>query len=396
MINREYCIHDTLETEEDSYDGMLNNNKHCSVTILPNHHVDTSGNLHGFLFRTNPENLCRVLPINSNLFECICMFECTSQSSKGNFDENVLRLLNDQNDCFNKIKNAMQSIYHDQKIEEAKLNCVPDEDLVSNNDVFLTRIQDSRLWKPSMPERIGLYHGFVRNKQTCKREHKLFLIIRGGLPSATEELYNLWHDAKNHITCAEFLSCEEVHWSRNAVIRNHSRIAALVSRELQLQLPECRDYDLPGDCAITVKPTSVSFINDLQFSQDRNCVECVSGGCFTERTPNGILLDTNGIDGFWLLCGPNTSNTSGTYGSELKACKPFVMPTICASFAQKLHALKNFSYNNQNDEAVILPDEKTMQIFEKMGFNRNDEIVYLMDIVSIHQCSTTFKQPGHQ
>ena len=378
-MNLEYQNHSMNETELDSYQGMVY--KHCTVTLMPNHCITRNGQLHGFRFATNPANMSRVLPLNSRLFECVCMFEVNSNDDEM-FNPEVLRLINDSEFAQNALNDVMDDVRSDT-MEEATLDCVTErQEGVGVLQVF-SKNQDSRHWKPSVPTRIGLYHAFVQNRQTCKREHKLYIIIRGSLPSVSEEIYNLWHDSKSHITCGEFVACEELRWARDAVVRNHARIAALISRRLHFQVNYSTDYDLPDStCTDIVKPTTVTFINDIQLNKDRNLVEYVCGACFTDSSRNGILFDTLGVDGYWLFCGPNLKNGVARYGSEMHLRFPYCLPTTCAFFTSTSRPGLLTSTNSQ-DQEVHLPTEKTLQIIEQCGFNRNDHIVFLMTIYSV-------------
>lgn len=308
--------------------------------------------------------------------------ESSSQGSQVN--PKVLQLLNEKDKVQERLLDIKRILTANVQ-EEARLDCMPEEDEelgVMHSVMYDTK--DSRAWKPSVPIRFGLYHAFVRNQQSCKREHKLFIVVRGGVQSVTEEIYNMWHDVKMHLTCAKFTQCEELYWAREAVIRNHSRVAAMIAQHLQLDMTLFRDKELPGsDFHPSLKPTTVSFINDIQYNSMRNAVEYVSGGCFTNNSRNGILFDTEGIDGYWLCCGPTVESNAGLYGSQIRETMPYVFPTSAAQFFQKDVCSGYETFINAEGVDVLLPNEKTLQIFEKMGFNRNDEIVYLMDIFSV-------------
>lgn len=385
MLQCQFSCHDLYETEQDSFHGMISHNKHSSITVLPSHCVDKTGQLSGFLFSTNPESNCYVLPINNKLFECICMFECPDRECDSQFNQRVLELFNDQTNIQFQLNNVVDIIKNERN-DEIMLDCLPEEsDLDNDSYTAVCNIQDSRAWRPSMPTRVGLYHAFVRNKQNCKREHKLYIVIRGGLTSVTEQVYNMWHDIKTNVSCADFVNCEELDWIREAVIRNHSRLAALISHELNLNCNLSRDYDLPGDDAhYMVKPTTITFINDIKHNKEQNLVHYVSGGCFTENSNNGILFDTLGVDGYWLFCGPSINSQAGSYGCQMRSTAPYVFPTVCAHLPQPSFAHQLQIFKNVDDQYVMLPDQKTLNVMEKMGFNPNDEIVHLMEIVSVY------------
>ena len=380
LMDTRFIGHSLHASEVDSYTGMIN--KHCNVTPLPNHCVNESGELKGFCFTANPQNFCAVLPLSPNLFDCICMFEIPSPDPGSKMNEVVLRLFNQKQEVETCLDDVINELATNEE-EEASIDCLPEDQEITALQSALYSVKDARNWKPSIPSKLGLYHAYVKNIETAQREHKLFIIVRGGLPIVSEEIYNMWHDVKTTVSCDEFLKCEELFWARDAVIRNHSRVAAMVAQKLRFQVPLFQDFDLPGTSLNHhIKPTTVTFTNDIHYSSDRNLVECVNGACFTETSRNGILFDTLGVDGYWLFCGPSYHNHASTYGSEMRSTAPYCFSTESAHFASCDTTIIGKRATQKNKINVVLPNENCMQVFEKMGFNRNDDVIYLMDVVS--------------
>ena len=50
---------------------------------------------------------------------------------------------------------------------------------------------DSRPWTPELPERIGIYHAYIRGYNRDVRAHKLFICCTGGLNRASDAFCNL-------------------------------------------------------------------------------------------------------------------------------------------------------------------------------------------------------------
>ena len=291
-------------------------------------------------------------------------------------------MLNNQREIDEKLRQVISKLCRPHARSFPK--CMPDEDAFDDGNISMQSIQDTHSWKPSMPSRVGIYHAFARNSQTLNREHKLFIVIHGSSKAACEEIYNLWHDCKSKITCKQLIDCEEFHWTKSATVRSHNRIAAMVSQKLGLDLKIQKDYDCPTNETYMTIPTIVTFVNDIQHSPQRNVVEYVSGACFTDKAKNGIVLDTNGIDGYWIFCGPHSNTSDSNYGTELRSCTPFVYPSICASYPTHINTLDHVAVENLQQQKVLMPNEAMMQKLEKMGFDRNDDVIYLMGIVSLH------------
>lgn len=53
------------------------------------------------------------------------------------------------------------------------------------------RSVDSKAWTPELPERIGIYHSYIRGYNRDVRAHKLFVCCSGGLNRASDAFCNL-------------------------------------------------------------------------------------------------------------------------------------------------------------------------------------------------------------
>jgi hypothetical protein len=120
--------------------------------------------------------------------------------------------------------------------EPLRFDCMPDWDNA-------TQLQDQRPWRESLPAKVGVYHAFMRTTAQNMREHKLFIVVSGHCRHASEELYNLWLDARDTITAQQFMECAEVDWLRKATLRNHNRLAARVAKRLGLSVRYMHDVD---------------------------------------------------------------------------------------------------------------------------------------------------------
>ena len=375
-INTDYATRQLNSMEYEACKSMIENSTHSSVVVLPNHYISSKGEMHGFVLSAHKDDLCKALPFNPDMYDCICMFECNENESGARFNMDILTMLNNMQEMESKLREVLEEIQNED-YNQANLECMPD--LESSTESFLLNVHDSRMWRPTVPEYVGIHHAFVRNHKTCIREHRMFLIIRGNLPFASEELYNLWHDGKSSITCHEMTEFEEVHWLRRATIRNHSRVAARVARKLSLVLNTGQDHSLPFPDESAI-PTTVTFHKDMRYIQEKNRVEIVNGGCFTERSHNGILLDTLDIDGFWIFKGFIDGSNNNKYGIVFRDTQVNSFPTTAA------FASKNNDDNvqcNLNGKMVHLLDENFMRDTGKLGFDRNEEVIHLMQIFGI-------------
>jgi len=87
----------------------------------------------------------------------------------------------------------------------ASLDCVPESaSSVTRHHGTLeaTGLQtvDSQHWTPELPERIGVYHAYIRGYNRDVRTHRLFIACSGGMARASDAFCNLVIDAGKNCT----------------------------------------------------------------------------------------------------------------------------------------------------------------------------------------------------
>jgi hypothetical protein len=50
---------------------------------------------------------------------------------------------------------------------------------------------DSQHWTPEVPERIGIYHAYIRGFNRDIRTHRLFIVCSGGMARASDQFCNM-------------------------------------------------------------------------------------------------------------------------------------------------------------------------------------------------------------
>ena len=371
--------------EFDAANNIITTSPHTHLNFMPNHSLSRDGQLHGFHFQTSIDDRLNVLPFSDKIFKCSCLYEIKyNENDHGRFNDIVLSTLNDMDIAQSKLIEGLNIIgSQSEDIPEARLDCMPHPE-ESSGGILLQVIKDSKSFSLSPPDHAGIYHAFVHNRVTCAREHRIFLIIQGSLRYAAEELLNLFHDSKDHITIRDFMACEELHWLRKATQRNHNRIARILLSTMGLEADSIRDYDDPGDQPFMCLPATVTFSDDIRVDLKTQQVHLVDGGCFTDLTSNGVLFDTLQVDGFWLFCGAPDQTDGKRYGTELTATHNNVFPAFPQQFHEGFKATANTPIRkNKNKEQVAMVDEAFMQTVNKMGFNRNHNVIYLMELLSV-------------
>ena len=62
------------------------------MKVLPNHHVGTDAELHGYYFTCSPEDTASVLPMDRRMFDMISMYECVDDEEEQAFSPCALKL----------------------------------------------------------------------------------------------------------------------------------------------------------------------------------------------------------------------------------------------------------------------------------------------------------------
>tara|TARA_Y100000389_G_scaffold192889_1_gene220941 strand:+ start:26605 stop:28050 length:1446 start_codon:yes stop_codon:yes gene_type:complete len=427
-LELKYACNPTSPEELNACENVLSKSMHSVIQLLPNHHIDSNGFLRGFKFECHAEEKATVLPIGKDMFDLISMYECKQPTFDNKMASDVIhpdamRIFNNLVELKEKLKEFMtdfdvndvrvgQEDGH-SKAKPASFDCIRDE---ISSTKYTQQVPDKRTWRESKPNRIGLYHAYVRSHKKDAIEHKMFIVVSGYMHIACEELENLWQDSHSHLSCRDFIQSEECHWLRIATLRNHNRVALQLSQMLQLKLETRLDMDDPSGRQYMAMPTTFSFKTDM-YVTDNGRSEVVDSGCFLNRGRNGILFEMFESEGYWLFTGPKDYASDSVYGSISERskhmnCFPTRTITFSANYVVKKYANvvkvcpqqgsgKRIIFNptasnyedhmcahNQESRFYYFPNTEFMQTIEQIGFDRNDSVLHLMPILS---CASQFK-----
>tara|TARA_B100001540_G_scaffold87754_1_gene79289 strand:+ start:3368 stop:4609 length:1242 start_codon:yes stop_codon:yes gene_type:complete len=385
------ALSDLNMEERDACHNVLKSSQHTLLKLMPNHHIDQSGELGGFMFVADMNEMAEVMPINKRMFDLSSLYECSAVQNKDEiFHSDALRIINDLSVYRERLAEYIESLTQ-SSTSPAGFDCMND-----NHDS--QSLPDQRPWSESVPNTVGLYHGFSRSNTKDRREHKLFIVISGCLHHACEEFQNLWHDCRAHHTCKEVLQSEEVLWLRAATHRNHNRIASAIADICDLTVKRVIDTDDPTGEQRMVLPTTYSYKTDCFLDTRQQVARVVDGGCFLDHDSNGVLFEMYPSEGFWLFQGPrDLSDYHNLYGTQFNYHKTFpCFPTKTVQYHTRFPvkdmrtsvrvvtsssstAIVNCEHKDAQDH--LFPDESFMQQLHKLGFNRNDGVLNLMPIV---------------
>jgi len=383
--------------ERDAAEAVVAGSQQAHVKLLPNHHMTEALELGGFHFSCNASDLSSVMPMPRTLFACTAMYEVRAAEG-AQFNACVMRLLGDAGAARAALAGVVAALGAQDGLAPG-FDCIADageEQAVEGVLSFLTHCRsDRRAWAEQLPSKVGLYHAFVRQGAKESIEHKLFVVVSGSLAFADEELFRAWQDSCGSTTCAQFAGAEETQWVRAATVRNHNRVAALVADALDLPVTCVIDTEDPRGARRAAHPTTLTFQHDL-FVDERNSVHLVNGGCFVERSENGVLFEMHAGEGFWLFPGP-TDNASGRpYGTVFNSrvpasCFPSATVRYHAKFAARGAAVACSRARNsallcaagsEGEQVSLFPEEPFLRQCAALGFDRNSAVISLMPLLA--------------
>jgi hypothetical protein len=371
-IHTRHALHSVSSDEHNTFLSWISSDPKAEVFVGPTHTINKSGTLGGYKLCVDAESDCANLPITREIFKGSTCVEC--DPGDRDIHPDVIRLLSDPAAVRVAILKVLADIQTHEPGMLASLDHmpvavdleVPTMTLDDNcngrerNDILLENLiderigrfsavmksRDSRSWECDMPSSIGVYHAYVRSRDSGRREHKLFIIASGGCRRASEQYYNMNLDLVGDATASELESCEETRWLRRTSTRSRCRTIKLLADALQLSVPTVNDQFAFEEHSPIPVFTSDTVENDISVADDgrvvllNNCVD-------TTSIVNGIICTQQPSEGPWIFLGSHQSsvNSLSNFGGVFGDQKTFgLFPTGTISMYDDIH----LSYNPQN------------------------------------------------
>ena len=370
-LHLENALHPLSQDEATTYCSMLAQDENTEIFVMPNHRIDPSGNIRGFLLWVDKEVDCANLPITRDMYKGTTLVEC--DPGDRSIHPEVIRLLNDPASVKATVLRVLAEIAAHPPNSLVSIDCMPIcgdtenkpvtvddccaalkrsnillENLISErigHQSATQRGRDSRSWNPDMPTSVGLYHAYVRSRDTGKREHKAFLVVSGGCRRASEQFYNLNLDLIGQAMAGEVESCEESWWLRRTSSRSRCHTIKLFADALKLDVPTAEDiYAFKEGVSIPVYTTD-TLSNDLSLTDDGR-VAIFNEACDVTAVRNGILCEQHPSEGVWLFQGSHQSsigslsNFGGGFGTQ-ELCGAFPTGTF-SMYEDTYQGLSNY------------------------------------------------------
>jgi hypothetical protein len=209
----------------------------------------------------------------------------------------IMRLMSEPEDNRRRMGEFLARV--ERECVAASLDCVPENaSAVTQGGVVQAQgllTVDSQHWTPEVPERIGLYHAYIRGFNRDVRTHRLFIVCSGGMARASDAFCNMvidggrdWTAHVCHFSCGSMIIhlfwwllqdiCEsqEAWWLRKGCRRARCRLIKSLADA----------FDIP------VKAIQVSASLDLALEH------VLHGEGLQQRAPQGVQ-DGFGLAGLW-------------------------------------------------------------------------------------------------
>jgi hypothetical protein len=386
--------HRPLTAQElDAARNCVSASQHTKLTLLPNHALNPDGELEGFVFECCAEDPASVLPLTKATFATTAVYECLPDPGA------FLELSANAARAAAELLEVVRSLEHDPA-EPLRFDCMPDWDNPA------AQLKDQRPWRESVPAKIGVYHAFMRTTAQNMREHKLFIVVSGHCRHASEELYNLWLDARETISARQFIECAELDWLRKATLRHHNRLAARVAKRLGLSVRYLDDVDAVTSTSALL-PTTSCVCRDIALTRGR--IALTSDAVLLERSKSGVVFDCFASEGFWVFMGPRDTGSYRMFGTELRvAAANAAMPSktvrhhrlfparekanvvsapprrVQDVLCDDLAANPSVVYHSAETAftSYLFPHADFVQALTRLGYDINDGVTNLMPIVT--------------
>lgn len=350
------------------------------ITVMPTHHINDLGNFCGFRYKCHSYANANQMPISRNMFHGTTMVQCDVS------EDQILSLMMTSQQNRDVMKEFLQEV-SDQCIP-ATLDCSPINDgtLTTEGAVHAMGMSnvDSQNWTPEVPDRIGIYHAYIKGFNRDVRTHRLFLVCSGGLQKASDEFCNLIIDVGKHWTCHDVMMSQEAYWLRKACQRARCRLLKMLADKFSIPVSHIQDMQDFGNSSMAVYTTD-TVEHDISLFDNKTIA--IYNGCIdTTKNMNGMLCNMHPAEGVWLFRGAHRASCYGSmYGDySVSGVFPVTCPVINrpqSVLVQDAASVVRLHSKIANRTPYMCFDENYFKILEHMQWNRDNSYEALIPII---------------
>lgn len=191
----QFALHPLTQDERTTTQSMLHDPS-SRVLIMPTHHINDLGDMMGFKYTCNAYAAGNHLPVVRTMFHGHTLVASTADEGL------IMRLMASPEQNRAKMLEFLQET--ERACVPASLDCVPENasSVTRHGTIEATGLLtvDSQHWTPEVPDRIGIYHAYIRGFNRDVRTHRLFIVCSGGMARASDAFCNLVIDAGKNCT----------------------------------------------------------------------------------------------------------------------------------------------------------------------------------------------------
>jgi len=381
-LSAAFALHELTKDEATTCEAMLSCDDRCRILAMPTHHVSDYHDMMGFRFDCEPFLLGSHLPLVRTMFHGHTVVECQAR------EEFILKLMSDLPAAREKMLNFLKGV--DESCVPATLDCIPENSssLTPSGSLSAQGLLsvDSKYWSPEVPDRIGIYHAYVRGFNRDARSHRLFISCSGGLSRASDAFCNLVIDAGRHWTAEDVCESEEAWWLRKGCQRSRCRLIKMLADEFDVRLNHIQDIQAYKSAPMAI-PTTDTVEHDISKIQVRGQTKiAVHNACVdTTRNINGIACLMHPSEGVWLFRGAPRGNCFGSMFGDYLACGAFPTCSPKVTRPQSVWVQDSDAVVRLKSKPAREPymcfDESYFKMLESMQWNRDNGFVELIPIV---------------
>jgi hypothetical protein len=232
-LMEQFAMHALTNDERITSFSMLASEPSSRILLMPTHHINEMGDMMGFRYTCNAHVPGGCLPVVRTMFHGHTLVECQLAS-----EALIMQLMSEPE------RNRQRMLAFLSAVEEAcnpaSLDCAPEN--ASTHTAHGTAeatgllTVDSRAWTPELPERIGIYHAYIRGFNRDVRTHRLFIVCSGGMSRASDAFCNLVIDVGRHWTAQQICDSQEAWWLRKGCQRSRCRLIKMLADAFEIPL----------------------------------------------------------------------------------------------------------------------------------------------------------------
>lgn len=207
-----FALHPLTQDERVTCDSMLSQEPSGNVLLMPTHHINELGDMMGFRYTCNAFAAGNCLPVVRNMFHGHTLLECQQAD-----DALIMRLMAEKEANRGRMLAFLQDV--ERECVPASLDCVPENaSAVTQHGTVQAKgllTVDSQHWTPEVPDRIGIYHAYIRGFNRDVRTHRLFIVCSGGMARASDAFCNMVIDVGKNWTAqvrARYVNSRSFHY----------------------------------------------------------------------------------------------------------------------------------------------------------------------------------------